>query len=126
MNILICIGEWINFIYHSKFLISSYMKLDLVVLDVIVDTLYGLINNPSLSFTLPLFDSFFYSISLYSSYIFLECYYPHINHPILYIHLIHWLTSFELNMLNLPYCFESDIICLLIFLGYLSHSLFGY
>ena len=49
LNNLVCVRECINFMYYSKFLISSYMKLDLivlddVVLDVVANTLYGLIS----------------------------------------------------------------------------------
>ena len=62
-----------NFMCYSKFLISSYMKLDLVVLDnvvlnVITNTLYCLISITSSSSTFLFF--FFCSLFLYNSCIF--------------------------------------------------------
>ena len=62
-----------NFMCYSKFLISSYMKLDLVVLDnvvlnVITNTLYYLISITSSSSTFLFF--FFCSLFLYNSCIF--------------------------------------------------------
>ena len=57
-----------NFIYHSKFLISFCMKLDLVVLDdVVVDALYSLMSMTSSSSIVLFFDSCLYSSSLYNS-----------------------------------------------------------
>jgi len=52
-----------NFMYYLRFLISSYIKLDLVI---VVDSSYGLINITSSSSILSLFNSF-YSSSLYNS-----------------------------------------------------------
>jgi len=69
LNSLVCVEEWMNFIYYSRFLISSCMKLDSVVLNVVVNTSYGLINITSSSSTVPLPSSFFCSLSLYKSWI---------------------------------------------------------
>jgi len=41
---IVCVGECTNFICHSKFLISSCIKLNSVVLNMVVDILYSLIN----------------------------------------------------------------------------------
>ena len=59
-----------NFIYRSKLLISSYMKLVLVVLfvlDVVVVILYSLNNTTSLSTISCFLDFFLCSLSLYKS-----------------------------------------------------------
>ena len=75
MNNLVCVGEHMNFMYLSKFLILSYMKLDSVVLDdvvldVVINILYGLIKITSSFSAIPfLFDSLFCSLFLYNFWI---------------------------------------------------------
>ena len=56
-----------NFMYFIKLLTLSFMKLNFIVDDVDLDTLYGLINMTSSSSSLPSFDSLFCSTSLYNS-----------------------------------------------------------
>ena len=56
-----------NFMYFIRLSTVSSMKLNFVVDDINLDISYGLIKITSSSSTLSLFDSFFCSISLYSS-----------------------------------------------------------
>ena len=58
--------------------------------------------------------------------IFLVYGHLHKNFLFLYIYSVHWLTSFGFEMFDFLYCFESDIIDLLIFLEYLWHLLSCY
>ena len=58
--------------------------------------------------------------------IFLVYGHLHKNFLFLYIYSVHWLTSFRFEMFDFLYCFESDIIDLLIFLEYLWHLLSCY
>jgi len=125
-----------NFMCCSKFLISSCIKLDLVVLDNVVLSwimwfwmwlpISCMVWLVWLLLLFLLFHLFSSVLCLCITPIFLKYYCPHIDFFVLCNCPIHQLACIQLDMSNLPYCFELDIVGLSIFLGYLLHLWLSY